>query len=124
VDPAVPTVPGRSRLAVIDMQHVSADAGGPWAAPRFAEIVEPVGRLVDAFGDRVTFTRFVAPGDAAGAGDGSHQGALAAMGLYAPLVRIVTTAEVVASEQPASQEPASPKSAPQDSPDWSHLADR
>ena len=57
----------RSWLAVIDVQHVFADAASPWAAPRFAEIVAPGARLVDAFGDRSTFTRFVAPRDPAGA---------------------------------------------------------
>ena len=62
-----PNDAGRSWLAVIDVQHVFADAGSPWAAPRFAEIVEPVARLVDAFGNRTTFTRFVAPRDPHGA---------------------------------------------------------
>ncbi len=62
-----PTAGARSWLAVIDVQHVFADAGSPWSAPRFAEIVQPVGRLVDAFGDRATFTRFVAPRDPHGA---------------------------------------------------------
>lgn len=60
--------PGRrSWLAVIDLQHVFADPASPWAAPRFAEIVEPVARLVDAFGAHVAFTRFVAPVDPSGA---------------------------------------------------------
>jgi nicotinamidase-related amidase len=54
-------------LAVIDMQRVFGEPGSPWLAPRFAEIVGPVGRLVDAFGERVTFTRFVAPGIPSGA---------------------------------------------------------
>jgi nicotinamidase-related amidase len=48
-------------LAVIDMQRVFGDAGSPWFAPRFAEIVDPIRALVEAFRPRVTFTRFVAP---------------------------------------------------------------
>jgi nicotinamidase-related amidase len=48
-------------LAVIDMQRVFAEADSPWLAPRFGEIVGPVSQLVEAFGSRVTFTRFVAP---------------------------------------------------------------
>ena len=48
-------------LAVIDMQRVFGEPGSPWLAPRFAEIVEPVRRLVVAFGPNVVFTRFVAP---------------------------------------------------------------
>jgi nicotinamidase-related amidase len=54
-------------LAAIDMQRVFAEPDSPWAAPRFAETVEPVTRLAAAFGDRVTFTRFVAPAVPAGA---------------------------------------------------------
>jgi nicotinamidase-related amidase len=57
----------RSWLAVIDAQRIFADEGSPWAAPGFTEIVAPVTRLVDAFGDRTTFTRFVAPRDPQGA---------------------------------------------------------
>jgi nicotinamidase-related amidase len=48
-------------LAVIDMQRVFGDPGSPWLAPRFAEIVGPIRRLVQAFSPRVVFTRFVAP---------------------------------------------------------------
>jgi len=58
---------GDQWLAVIDMQRVFAEPGSPWLAPRFAEITGPVRRLVGAFGDRVTFTRFIAPDDPAGA---------------------------------------------------------
>lgn len=54
-------------LAVIDMQRVFADPDSPWATPGFAAIVEPVSALVAAFGDDVTFTRFVAPAAPAGA---------------------------------------------------------
>lgn len=48
-------------LTVIDMQRVFADPDSPWATPRFAEAAQGVRRLLPAFGDRVTFTRFVAP---------------------------------------------------------------
>jgi len=48
-------------LAVIDMQRVFGEPGSPWLAPRFAEIVDPVRRLAEAFAPRVVFTRFVAP---------------------------------------------------------------
>jgi nicotinamidase-related amidase len=58
---------GAGWLAVIDMQRVFADPDSPWRAPRFAEIVAPVSRLVSQFGDRVTLTRFIAPGEPAGA---------------------------------------------------------
>lgn len=54
-------------LAVIDMQRVFAEAGSPWLAPRFAEIVGPVRKLAEAFRPRVTFTRFIAPEVPAGA---------------------------------------------------------
>jgi nicotinamidase-related amidase len=54
-------------LAVIDMQRVFAEPGSPWQAPRFGQAVGPVRRLVQAFGERVTFTRFIAPHVPAGA---------------------------------------------------------
>jgi nicotinamidase-related amidase len=54
-------------LAVIDMQRVFAEPDSPWLAPRFAQTVGPVKRLVEAFGNRVTFTRFVAPDRPTGA---------------------------------------------------------
>jgi nicotinamidase-related amidase len=47
-------------LAVIDMQWYFAP-GKPWATPGFDELIDPIGRLVDGFGDRVVFTRFVVP---------------------------------------------------------------
>ncbi len=56
-----------AHLVVIDLQHVFGDVGSPWAAPRFAEIVPPIERLVAAFGTAVTFTRFVAPAEPSGA---------------------------------------------------------
>ncbi|CAM5689557.1 cysteine hydrolase family protein [Streptomyces canus] len=54
-------------LAVIDMQRVFAEPGSPWATPRFAEAATGVRRLLPAFAERVTFTRFVAPDEPAGA---------------------------------------------------------
>jgi nicotinamidase-related amidase len=58
---------GQATLAVIDMQRVFADRGSPWFTPRFAEIVDPIQRLVGAYRPRVVFTRFVAPAVPAGA---------------------------------------------------------
>lgn len=55
------------RLAVIDMQRVFAEPDSPWATPRFAEAAAGVRRLLPAFGDDVTFTRFVAPDEPSGA---------------------------------------------------------
>jgi nicotinamidase-related amidase len=55
------------RLAVIDMQRVFADPDSPWATPRFAEAAEGVRRLLPAFGEQVTFTRFLAPDKPTGA---------------------------------------------------------
>jgi nicotinamidase-related amidase len=55
------TDPTGPLLAVIDMQRIFGDADSEWWVPRFGEIVEPVRRMVAAFGDRVVFTRFVAP---------------------------------------------------------------
>jgi nicotinamidase-related amidase len=69
--PAVPSPGGDGGLppllAVIDMQRIFAEPGGEWLAPRFAEIIGPIRRLVDAFWPRVIFTRFVAPAVPAGA---------------------------------------------------------
>ncbi|MFJ9820776.1 cysteine hydrolase family protein [Streptomyces sp. NPDC101151] len=54
-------------LAVIDMQRVFAEPESPWAAPRYADAAAGVRRLLPAFGDRVAFTRFLAPEQPAGA---------------------------------------------------------
>ncbi|MEV5846233.1 isochorismatase family protein [Streptomyces sp. NPDC051985] len=62
---APPAPPGL--LAVIDMQHVFADPGGPWAAPRYAQAAAGVRRLLPAFAHRTVFTRFVAPEHPTGA---------------------------------------------------------
>jgi nicotinamidase-related amidase len=59
---------GRTVLVVVDMQPVFADAGSPWAAPRFAEALPVVRELAEAAGPkRTVFTRFVAPDEPAGA---------------------------------------------------------
>lgn len=50
-----------SWLVVIDHQVIFADRASAWAAPRFAETVEPVRRLAEAFGERVVATRWVTP---------------------------------------------------------------
>jgi nicotinamidase-related amidase len=54
-------------LVVIDLQQVFADPASDWFAPRFAEVLLPVERLVAAYQPAVTFTRFVAPTEPAGA---------------------------------------------------------
>jgi nicotinamidase-related amidase len=54
-------------LVVVDLQHVFGDADSPWAAPRFAEVRPRIMRLVEAFGNRVVWTRFVAPAEPVGA---------------------------------------------------------
>jgi nicotinamidase-related amidase len=54
-------------LVVVDLQHVFGDEDSPWGAPRFAGIRPRVRRLVEAFGDRVVWTRFVAPAEPVGA---------------------------------------------------------
>ena len=52
---------------VVDLQHVFGDEDSPWTAPRFVEIRPRVRRLAEAFGDRVVWTRFVAPAEPVGA---------------------------------------------------------
>jgi nicotinamidase-related amidase len=54
-------------LVVIDLQRVFADPGSGWFAPRFVEVLDPVDRLLAAYPSEVTFTRFVAPAEPAGA---------------------------------------------------------
>ncbi|WP_116451944.1 cysteine hydrolase family protein [Blastococcus litoris] len=54
-------------LVVVDLQHVFGDPDSPWTAPRFEEIRPRIRRLVEAFGDRVVWTRFVAPAQPVGA---------------------------------------------------------
>ena len=54
-------------LVVIDLQQVFADPASGWFVPRFAEVLDPIGRLVAAYQPAVTFTRFIAPAEPAGA---------------------------------------------------------
>jgi len=54
-------------LVVVDLQHVFGDPDTPWTTPRFDEIRPRIRRLVDAFGDHVVWTRFVAPAEPIGA---------------------------------------------------------
>lgn len=54
-------------LVVVDLQHVFADPSSDWAAPRFFDALPRVESLVQAFGDDVVFTRFVAPDEPQGA---------------------------------------------------------
>lgn len=49
------------------MQHVFGDPASGWFAPRFAEVVAPIERLVAAHDPDVTFTRFIAPDTPTGA---------------------------------------------------------
>ena len=56
-----------AHLVVVDMQEVFADPASGWFTPRFAEVLEPVDRLLAAYRPAVTFTRFVAPTEPAGA---------------------------------------------------------
>lgn len=54
-------------LAAIDLQPVFGDPASPWAAPEYERAAVGVVRLTEAFGDRVVFTRYVAPTEPAGA---------------------------------------------------------
>jgi len=48
-------------LVVVDMQQVFGDPASPWFTPRFSDAEAAIAGMVPAFGDRVVFTRFVAP---------------------------------------------------------------
>ncbi|MBF4461780.1 MULTISPECIES: cysteine hydrolase family protein [unclassified Rathayibacter] len=56
-----------SLLVAIDLQHVFADAESPWASREFARAADGTRRLLQAFGERVVMTRFVAPAEPSGA---------------------------------------------------------
>ena len=51
----------RRALVVVDMQHVFADPGSPWATPRYGRAADGVRRLLPAFAGATAWTRFVAP---------------------------------------------------------------
>lgn len=54
-------------LLVVDMQPGFGHPDSPWASPDYEACAKNVVRLVDAFGDRVLFTRFVPPEKPSGA---------------------------------------------------------
>ncbi|GAA1439819.1 cysteine hydrolase family protein [Leifsonia poae] len=54
-------------LVVIDMQRIFGDPASDWFTPRFAEAAVTIERMLPAFGERVVFTRFVAPEHPVGA---------------------------------------------------------
>lgn len=53
-------------LVLVDAQAIFADPTSEWAAPRFAETMPHVRRLVEAFGERTVATRWVTPEDKVG----------------------------------------------------------
>jgi nicotinamidase-related amidase len=54
-------------LVVVDYQEVFRDPTSPWTTPRFDEVRPRIRSLVDAFGARTVFTRFVVPEKPVGA---------------------------------------------------------
>jgi nicotinamidase-related amidase len=58
---------GEPVLVVIDMQVIFGRASSPWFTPGYPAVERAVARLVDGFGERVIFTRFVAPDNPVGA---------------------------------------------------------
>jgi nicotinamidase-related amidase len=77
-------------LVVVDLQHVFGDLDSPWGAPRFEEVRPRINRLVEAFGDRVVWTRFVAPAEPGGAWKEYYeQFAFALQPADAPLYQLV-----------------------------------
>lgn len=54
-------------LVAIDLQPIFGDPASPWAAPEFERAAAATARLAPAFGDRVVFTRYVAPAEPTGA---------------------------------------------------------
>ncbi len=62
MSPAVGPVTGDAPwLVVIDMQVIFGDKGSQWCTPDFDAITPAVQRLITAFGERVVYTRFIAP---------------------------------------------------------------
>jgi nicotinamidase-related amidase len=57
----------RAALVVVDMQHVFADPGSPWATPDYARAAAGVRRLLPSFAGATVWTRFVAPAQPVGA---------------------------------------------------------
>lgn len=54
-------------LVVVDMQVIFARPDSPWATPGFGDAAAGIARLLPAFGERVAYTRFVAPATPTGA---------------------------------------------------------
>lgn len=54
-------------LVAIDLQRVFGDPASPWASPDFERAAAGVDRMRAAFGERVVFTRYVAPERPSGA---------------------------------------------------------
>lgn len=54
-------------LVAIDFQRVFGDPSSAWRTPRYAAAAANAVRLAESFGDRVVFTRFVAPTEPTGA---------------------------------------------------------
>lgn len=54
-------------LAVIDMQVIFGDPDSAWRTPDFDVITPAVQRLISEFGERVVYTRFIAPESPEGA---------------------------------------------------------
>ncbi len=68
MNPPVRPVTGDSPwLVVIDMQEIFGDPASAWATPDFDAITPAIRRLIDAFGERVIYTRFIAPSTPEGA---------------------------------------------------------
>ncbi|MDQ1584410.1 MAG: hypothetical protein QOF36_2464 [Microbacteriaceae bacterium] len=65
--PDVPEKAVAPWLVVVDMQKIFGLPSSEWFAPRFAEASAGVQSLVEAFGPRVIYTRFLAPDAPAGA---------------------------------------------------------
>jgi len=58
---------GPAWLVVIDMQVIFARPDSPWATPGFRDAAAGIARLLPAFGERIVYTRFVAPATPTGA---------------------------------------------------------
>ena len=54
-------------LVVIDMQVIFGDKGSQWCTPDFDAITPAIQSLIEAFGERVIYTRFIAPDEPEGA---------------------------------------------------------
>jgi nicotinamidase-related amidase len=61
------TEPDAPWLVVIDAQEIFGRPGSDWFTPGYPAIEPAIASLVDAFGERVVFTRFIAPETPTGA---------------------------------------------------------